>query len=172
MGWGVVLDRQTGEFLHAFKTAYDNVVTGWTPQGRPIVNPATVPTAADVDSGKMFEICPHVHGARNVQAPSYSPLTGLYYLGVNNSCMDAKVVATPYVPGRAYIGVSYTPKRVPGYDYVGEFVAFNPVTGARAWTYRSAERRGDDRLGAGHRRRRGLRRHRRPAVLRAPHRHR
>lgn len=30
MGWGGVLDRQTGEFLHAFKTAYDNVVTGWT----------------------------------------------------------------------------------------------------------------------------------------------
>ncbi len=137
MGWGVVLDRTTGEFLHAFKTAYDNVVTGWTPKGRPIVNPATVPTPADVISGKMFEICPHVHGVRNVQAPSYSPLTGLYYLGVNNSCMDAKVVATPYVPGRAYVGVSYTPKRVPGYDYVGEFVAFNPVTGARAWTYRS-----------------------------------
>ena len=47
MGWGVVLDRQTGEFLHAFKTAYDNVVTGWTPQGRPIVNPALIPTPAD-----------------------------------------------------------------------------------------------------------------------------
>ncbi len=25
---------------------------------------------------------------------------------------------------------------VPGYDYVGEFVAFDPVTGARAWEYR------------------------------------
>jgi quinohemoprotein ethanol dehydrogenase len=32
--------------------------------------------------------------------------------------------------------VSYTPKLVPGYDYVGEFVAFNPATGARAWAYR------------------------------------
>jgi alcohol dehydrogenase (cytochrome c) len=137
MGWGVVLDRQTGEFLHAFKTAYDNVVTGWTPQGRPIVNPALIPTAADVDSGKVFEVCPHLHGARNLQAPSYSPLTRLYYLGINNSCMDAKVVSVPYVRGRAYTGVTLTPKRAPGYDYVGEFVAFNPVTGARAWTYRS-----------------------------------
>jgi alcohol dehydrogenase (cytochrome c) len=137
MGWGVVLDRQTGEFLHAFKTAYDNVVTGWTPQGRPIVNPALIPTTADVDSGKIFEVCPHLHGARNLQAPSYSPLTRLYYLGINNSCMDAKVVSVPYVRGRAYTGVTLTPKRAPGYDYVGEFVAFNPVTGARAWTYRS-----------------------------------
>ena len=28
-------------------------------------------------------------------------------------------------------------KMVPGYDYVGEFVAFDPVTGGRAWQYRS-----------------------------------
>ena len=53
MGWGVVLDRETGEFLHAFKTAYDNVVTGWTQKGRPIVNPALIPPPADVDSGKV-----------------------------------------------------------------------------------------------------------------------
>jgi len=137
MGWGVVLDRQTGEFLHAFKTAYDNVVTGWTPKGRPIVNPALVPTVADIDSGKVFEVCPHLHGARNLQAPSYSPITRLYYLGINNSCMDAKVVSVPYVRGRGYTGVTLTPKRAPGYDYVGEFVAFDPVTGKRAWTYRS-----------------------------------
>jgi alcohol dehydrogenase (cytochrome c) len=64
-------------------------------------------------------------------------VTGLYYLGINNSCMEAKVVSTPYVLGRAYTGVTITAKRAPGYDYVGEFVAFNPVTGKRAWTYRS-----------------------------------
>jgi alcohol dehydrogenase (cytochrome c) len=137
MGWGVVLDRETGQFLHAFKTAYDNVVTGWTPQGRPIVNPALVPTAADVDSGKTFEVCPHLHGARNLQAPSYSPITRLYYLGINNSCMEAKIVTTPYVKGRAYTGFTLTAKRAPGYDYVGEFTAFDPVTGQRKWTYKT-----------------------------------
>jgi alcohol dehydrogenase (cytochrome c) len=137
IGWGVVLDRHTGEFLHAFKTAYDNVVTGWTPQGRPIINPALIPTTADIDSGKVFEVCPHLHGARNLQAPSYSPLTRLYYVGINNTCMDAKVVSVPYVLGRGYTGVTITAKRAPGYDYVGEFVAFDPVTGKRAWAHRS-----------------------------------
>ena len=137
MGWGVVLDRETGEFLHAFKTAYNNVVSGWTPTGRPIVNPALIPTPDDIDSGKIFEVCPHLHGARNLQAPSYSPITRLYYLGVNNSCMEAKVVSISYVPGRAYTGVTLTAKRAPGYDYVGEFVAFDPVTGTRAWAYRA-----------------------------------
>lgn len=139
-GWGVVLDRHTGEFLHAFKTAYDNVVTGWTPQGRPIINPNSVPVPADEGTGKIFEICPHLHGARNLQAPSYSPITGLYYLGTNNSCMDAKLLKTAFSADeedrRSWSGVTYTLKRVPGLDYVGEFVAFNPVTGQRAWTYR------------------------------------
>ena len=136
IGWGVVLDRVTGEFLHAFKTAYDNTITGWTEAGRPIYNPATIPTVADLDTGKIFEICPHLHGARNLQAPSYSPETGLYYLGVNNSCMNASIVTPVFLPGRGLTGVNYTATLAPGYDYVGEFVAFDPVEGTRKWTYR------------------------------------
>jgi alcohol dehydrogenase (cytochrome c) len=138
IGWGVVLDRETGEFLHAFRTAYDNVVTGWTPQGRPIINPAAIPKPEDVGSGKTFEICPHLHGARNLQAPSYSPLTRLYYAGINNSCMNAQIVPVEYAFGRSYTGVTYTAKLAPGYDYVGEFVAFDPSTGQRKWAYRPA----------------------------------
>ncbi len=101
IGWGVVLDRVTGEFLHAFRTAYDNTITGWSEQGRPIFDPRALPKPEDVDSGKVFEICPHIHGARNLQAPSYSPQTGFYYLGVNNSCMNAQVVTPVFGPGRA-----------------------------------------------------------------------
>ncbi|MGD8340540.1 MAG: PQQ-binding-like beta-propeller repeat protein [Gammaproteobacteria bacterium] len=135
IGWGVVLDRATGEFLHAFRTAYDNTITGWTDEGRPIYDPKTVPVPADVDSGRVFEICPHIHGARNLQAASYSPDTGLYYLGVNNSCMNA-VVVTPVMSRFGLTGVSYTASLAPGYDFVGEFVAFDPVTGEREWVYR------------------------------------
>jgi len=136
IGWGVVLDRTTGEFLKVFRTAYDNTITGWTEAGRPIYDPKTIPHPADVDSGKVFEICPHVHGARNLQAPSFSPMTGLYYLGINNSCMNAIVVTPEFQPRLGLTGVSYTASLAPGYDYVGEFVAFNPVTGERAWAYR------------------------------------
>jgi alcohol dehydrogenase (cytochrome c) len=136
IGWGVVLDRATGEFLHAFRTAYDNTITGWSEEGRPIFDPRAMPTSQDVDSGKVFEICPHIHGARNLQAPSFSPQTGLYYLGVNNSCMNAQVVTPVYRQGQGLTGVTYTASLAPGYDYVGEFVAFDPVRGERAWTYR------------------------------------
>ena len=136
VGWGVVLDRATGEFLHAFRTAYDNTITGWTEQGRPIFDPRAIPKRADVDSGKVFEICPHIHGARNLQSPSFSPQTGYYSLGVNNSCMNAQVVAPVFRPGQGLTGVTYTASLAPGYDFVGEFVAFDPVSGQRAWTYR------------------------------------
>jgi alcohol dehydrogenase (cytochrome c) len=136
IGWGVVLDRETGEFLHAFRTAYDNMITGWTDAGRPIYDPRTIPKPEDVDTSKVFEICPHLHGARNLQAPSYSPITGYYYLGVNNACMNAQVVTPVFHQVRGLTGVTYTTVRAPGYDFVGEFVAFDPVTGTRAWEYR------------------------------------
>lgn len=136
IGWGVVLDRETGEFLQAFRTAYDNMVTGWTDTGRPIYDPKAVPKPEDVDSAKVFTICPHLHGARNLQAPSYSPITGYYYLGVNNACMNTQVVTPVFHEVRGLTGVTYTTVLAPGYDYVGEFVAFDPATGTRAWEYR------------------------------------
>jgi alcohol dehydrogenase (cytochrome c) len=136
IGWAVVLDRESGEFLHAFRTAYDNTITGWTEEGRPIYNPDTVPQPEDVDSGKVFQVCPHPHGARNLNAPSFSSETGLYYLGVNNSCMNA-IVVTPIRHSRfGLTGTTYTPSLAPGYDFVGEFVAFDPVTGTREWVWK------------------------------------
>ena len=137
IGWGVVLDRETGRFINAFRTGYDNIIEGWTDSGSPIYNPAQIPTLDDVDSDKIFEVCPHFHGTRNLNSPSFSPETGLYYSGINNSCMDVTFVSEEYVPGRVFRGMGSRTKMVPGYDYIGEFVAFNPVTGERAWEYRT-----------------------------------
>ena len=136
IGWGVVLDRETGRFINAFRTGYDNIITGWTDSGSPIFNPAQIPTMDDVDSDRVFEVCPHYHGARNLNSPSFSPETGLYYLGINNSCMDVTFVSEEFEPGRVFRGIGSRVKMVPDYDYIGEFVAFNPVTGQRAWEYR------------------------------------
>ena len=136
IGWGVVLDRVTGQFIQPFKTAYDNIITGWSPSGRPVFNPNVVPTPEIVDSGKVFEVCPHFHGARNLNSPSYSPITRLYYLGINNSCMDVTFVTQRYELGQAYQGMNLiSAKFAPGYNYVGEFVAFDPVTGKRRWEH-------------------------------------
>jgi len=138
IGWGVVLDRATGQFIQPFKTAYDNIVTGWSAAGRPIYNPAVVPTPQVVDTGKVFEVCPHFHGARNLNSSSYSPLTHLYYVGINNSCMDVVFATQKYELGQAYQGMNLmSAKFAPGYNYIGEFVAFDPATGKRRWEYRT-----------------------------------
>ena len=136
IGWGIVLDRVTGQFLDAFRTGHDNLITGWTDIGIPIYNPALIPTMDDVDSGRVFEVCPFYVGTRNLNSPSYSPATGLYYTGINNSCMDVTFVSEEYRPGRRYGGIAARVKTVPDYDYVGEFVAFDPITGRRAWERR------------------------------------
>ena len=134
IGWGVVLDRATGEFIQPFKTAYDNIVTGWSASGRPVYNQAVVPTPEVVDSGKVFEVCPHFHGARNLNSPSYSPVTRLYYVGINNSCMDVVFATQKYELGQAYQGMNLmSAKFAPGYNFIGEFVAFDPVAGMRRW---------------------------------------
>ncbi len=137
IGWGVVIERETGRFISAFRTGYDNIITGWTDTGSPIFNPAQIPTLEDVDSDKIFEVCPHLHGARNLNSASYSAETGLYYVGINNACMDVTFVSEEYRPGRVFRGMGSRVKMVPGYDYIGEFVAFDPVTGQRAWEYRT-----------------------------------
>ena len=137
IGWGVVLDRETGRFLNAFRTGYDNLITGWTDSGSPIFNPELLPSQEDVDSDRVFEVCPHYHGARNLNSPSYSADAGLYFMGINNSCMDVTFVSEEYSPGRLYSGIVARLKKAPGYDYVGEFVALDPITGRRAWEYRT-----------------------------------
>jgi alcohol dehydrogenase (cytochrome c) len=137
MGWGVVLDRASGEFLQAFRTSYDNLITGWTSEGRPVLDESLVPTQGDVDSGKVFEVCPFYYGGRDLNSPSYSSITGYYYLGVNNACGDFSFVSEAYAQGGLYRGLRAQPKLAPGYDYVGEFVAFDPVRGERAWVYRT-----------------------------------
>jgi alcohol dehydrogenase (cytochrome c) len=136
IGWGLVLDRETGEFLSSFPTAYETVIRGWTAQGKPIMDPALATTPDDVGSDKVFTVCPHLHGARNLNAASTSAQTGLYYVGINNSCMTTKVRKLGFEEGQPVGSTSGQAVRVPGYDYVGEFVAFDPRTGKRAWAYR------------------------------------
>jgi hypothetical protein len=64
--------------------------------------------------------------------------TRLYYLGVNNSSMDVIFVTQKYEIGQAYQGMNLLKVNfAPGYDYVGEFVAFDPAIGKRRWEYRT-----------------------------------
>ena len=83
IGWSVVLDREAGRFINVFRTGYATSSPAGTDTGSTLFNSAQIPTMDDVDSDRIFEVCPYFHGARNLNAPSFSPETGLYYLGIN-----------------------------------------------------------------------------------------
>jgi glucose dehydrogenase len=69
-----VLDRVTGEFLHGKPYVVNNWWAGFGENGRLLRKPEMEVTPEP----KVFQ--PHVHGAINWAAPSFSPRTGLYYV--------------------------------------------------------------------------------------------
>ena len=131
--------------LQAFRTGYDNLITGWSDEGRPSINPDLIPTREDVDSGRVFEVCLHLHGTRNLNSPSYSPVTGLYYLGLNNSCMDVIFVTEEYESG----GRAWEPSRNGCLitATLASFVAFDPRDRPENVGVSPGRRRRHDRLG-------------------------
>jgi alcohol dehydrogenase (cytochrome c) len=71
-----VLDRDNGGFRTAQPLVKQTWASGIDAHGRPIMNPAAVPTP---EGATVF---PSVGGATNWMSPSYSPITGLMYVPV------------------------------------------------------------------------------------------
>ncbi|HEX7081631.1 MAG TPA: PQQ-dependent dehydrogenase, methanol/ethanol family [Gammaproteobacteria bacterium] len=69
-----VLDRDTGKLLHGKPYVKTNWWAGFDETGRPLRTPGIEPTP----EGTLVR--PHVHGATNWAAPSFSPRTGLFYV--------------------------------------------------------------------------------------------
>jgi len=80
-GYYYILDRLTGEFLHAkpFVKRLD-WATGLNDKGRPMVVKEKIPTPAGT------KVCPSVRGATNWMSPSFNPATGLLYVVTLEQC--------------------------------------------------------------------------------------
>ena len=112
---GVVwtLDAETGEFLWARPTIFQNVMTGM-----------------DVETGRvsiadenMTPSCPHLFGGKNQPSGAYSPHTNAIYVPMNQTCRGARRME--HVPGA-------DPDTAP----VGRFEAISAATGRTLWTHR------------------------------------
>ncbi len=109
-GYFYAIDRTGGEFLFAKPFARVTWAQGFTPEGRPIVNPEAIPTYEGV------EVCPGASGGKQWTGMAYSPLTRLAYLPVIENCAEffnygvkAKAKGLPpgpdgfrYLAGKAY----------------------------------------------------------------------
>lgn len=88
-----VLDRTSGELLLAEPFAKQTWAKRIGSDGRPELMPNTEPSI------KGTLTCPDVHGGTNWQPPSYSPLSGLFYVMARDGCMRYRLTGPDFQPG-------------------------------------------------------------------------
>jgi alcohol dehydrogenase (cytochrome c) len=128
---GVVytLDINTGEFLWARPTVFQNVISsidGAT--GKATVNPDAIFTAKDQE--KL--ICPGSAGGKNWPAGAYNPDTNVMFFPLQNLCMNARVTAGSRDPKLVY-GLNMPGIIAPGAQNVGAVWAISVETGRTLW---------------------------------------
>ncbi len=134
---GVVwtLDAETGEFLWARPTVYQNIMTGVDLEtGRPMINEASAPYSMDTP----VLACPHFSGGKDEPSGAYSPDTGAMYMPLNNTCADLTMRVEVAQVSDGY-ALRTRGRHVPGADAatapVGRLQAVSASTGKTLWTY-------------------------------------
>lgn len=126
-GFYYVLDRVTGEFLHAAAYAKQTWAKGIDSKGRPIVLPGTDPTP----EGNL--VYPSLQGSTNWPSPSFSPATGLFYVPVREMGSYYYKTDVEYEAGRPFTGGG---ERRLADESWGAVRALDARTGARVWDFR------------------------------------
>jgi alcohol dehydrogenase (cytochrome c) len=130
-GFYYVLDRLTGEYLVGKQFARQNWAKGLDDRGRPVVNPAAVPSL----EGAL--VYPDDDGTANWFSPSLNPKTGLFYQNVREKgAIQRRSPTFPaYEPGRLFMGASRLP--IPGGEEPwGALRALDWRTGETRWEFR------------------------------------
>jgi PQQ-dependent dehydrogenase (methanol/ethanol family) len=130
---GVVytLDRQTGEFLWARPTVFQNVISkidGTT--GKVTDNPDALFSRIN----QTLMICPGSNGGKNWPAGAYSPQTNTMYFPLQNLCMNATTTTDQRDPSKVY-GLTMVAQMAPGTDKVGTVQAISVETGQTVWKH-------------------------------------
>jgi PQQ-dependent dehydrogenase (methanol/ethanol family) len=136
-GFAYTLDRATGRLLLAEKYGPANwaraVDVGiGIPQTDPryaapaAAEPAASPAAA------VTGICPGSIGTKWLQPAAFSPLTNLFYVPLNNLCMDLRTGPAPYVAGQPFGGATIRLTAGPG-GTRGRFIAWDAASATIAW---------------------------------------
>jgi lanthanide-dependent methanol dehydrogenase len=128
-GFGYTLDRTNGTLLVAQPFVNVNWAKGIDLKtGRPI----EVAEKRTKQGEDTKDICPCAMGGKDQQPSSFSPRTGLFYLGTNNMCMNYEGVEVKYTSGAPYVGANVLMMPGPGGN-LGEFIAWDATTGKKVW---------------------------------------
>jgi alcohol dehydrogenase (cytochrome c) len=126
-----VLDRTNGEFLLGKSFVKTNWYSGFEPNGRPIRPADKLPSA----QGTL--IYPGNQGGTNWYSPSFSRVTGLFYIPAweNSSGSYRKGELLVYREGQGFMGQG--PGRgATNEDVFSSIIALDPRTGDRQWAFR------------------------------------
>ena len=130
------LDRETGEFLWARETVFQNVITHIDPDtGAVTVNEEVIPKARDEEYGV---VCPAASGGKDWPTAAYSPLTeAIYaplYAPLQDVCMSPIITGTGVGPPQGY-GINFRMQLAPGKTTVGRLDAVSARTGESLWRF-------------------------------------
>jgi outer membrane protein assembly factor BamB len=130
-----VLDRTDGTFLSGTPFIHQTWNKGFDAKGRPL----RIPGSESSPKGS-FLVYPTVGGGTNFQAPSYSPVTGLFYLQYSEA--GAVYVSQTEAPqkGQEYLGRApgrSTPQRGPSDPPPSAGIkALDVETGKTVWDFK------------------------------------
>jgi PQQ-dependent dehydrogenase (methanol/ethanol family) len=131
-GFAYTVDRVSGRVLRAEKFGPVNWASRVDLQtATPLVDPRYLPATGRKVSG----VCPALAGMKGLAPAAYAPETGLFYVPVNNLCMDIEPTAAAFTAGQPFLGATVRMTRGPGGNR-GRFIAWDAVTGAIAWEAR------------------------------------
>ena len=127
-GFYYVLDRASGEFMHATPVARSTWFAGIGSDGRPQILPNTAPTS---EGNRQ---CPGMGGGSNWMAPSCNPGTGLLYVVAREECTNYFSSEQELEPGHFWLG-SF-PQVKPDEDTLGVVKALVPTSGQGQWEFK------------------------------------
>jgi alcohol dehydrogenase (cytochrome c) len=126
-----VLDRTTGQFLSGKPFIKTNWLSDFDGKGRPIRAPGIGPTP----EGTV--VYPGNQGGTNWYPPSFSPVTGLFYIPAweNSSSKYRKSEEPPEFGRGGFMGLGPAGGAT-GEDVFSSIIAMDPGAGNRKWTFR------------------------------------
>jgi alcohol dehydrogenase (cytochrome c) len=123
------IDRTNGKFNWAKEISKVNWATGFTAEGRPIVDQTKVPTYEN----KAMNVCPASEGGKWWNPMSYSPVSKIVVIPSREICVDILAGKAERVEGKYNLGIAEA-DWIKGY---GQLVGFDVTTGEKVWTVKA-----------------------------------
>jgi alcohol dehydrogenase (cytochrome c) len=123
------VDRTNGKLIWGKEISKVNWMTGFTPEGRPIINEEKVPTYTK----KATNVCPASEGGKWWNPMAFHPELKMVFVPSREICVDILAAKAERVEGKYNLGIAEA-DWMKGY---GQLVGMDAVTGEKAWTVKA-----------------------------------